>query len=414
MISIIRKEPVIKKSILIMTISMIVIFSLFTIFQYNNLKNIYLEQEKINQKIVGVLVGNYPEREVEIVNSIYKQDDSYLDKGKEILSKYRYDSTYNMYENANFNEHLKYFLVNNLIVFVVIITIVSIIVSYFIKYIYDRLVKVNSDIESIINNQYIIEEDFKEEGVFNRIYTDLNKLSRSLNLKINGLDREKESIKELVTDISHQLKTPLASLKLYNTLLIEEELEEEDRMEFLKTNEMSINKLHNLIDSLVNISRLEASMINIKTEYKSIKHTLTKAINSTIPKANQKNISIKLHDFEDIRIPHDSKWTEESIFNVLENAVKYTPDNKNVEIEVSHTINFVRVDIKDKGIGIDKSEYNNIFKRFYRSEEVEEIEGSGVGLYLTRKILEQQGGNIIVSSEKGQGSKFSLFLITNK
>ncbi|MGL5718616.1 MAG: histidine kinase dimerization/phospho-acceptor domain-containing protein, partial [Paraclostridium sp.] len=273
MISIIRKEPVIKKSILIMTISMIVIFSLFTIFQYNNLKNIYLEQEKINQKIVGVLVGNYPEREVEIVNSIYKQDDSYLDKGKEILSKYRYDSTYNMYENANFNEHLKYFLVNNLIVFVVIITIVSIIVSYFIKYIYDRLVKVNSDIESIINNQYIIEEDFKEEGVFNRIYTDLNKLSRSLNLKINGLDREKESIKELVTDISHQLKTPLASLKLYNTLLIEEELEEEDRMEFLKTNEMSINKLHNLIDSLVNISRLEASMINIKTEYKSIKHT---------------------------------------------------------------------------------------------------------------------------------------------
>ncbi|MGL5717142.1 MAG: sensor histidine kinase [Paraclostridium sp.] len=113
-------------------------------------------------------------------------------------------------------------------------------------------------------------------------------------------------------------------------------------------------------------------------------------------------------------MPHDSKWTEESIFNVLENAVKYTPDNKNVEIEVSHTINFVRVDIKDKGIGIDKSEYNNIFKRFYRSEEVEEIEGSGVGLYLTRKILEQQGGNIIVSSEKGQGSKFSLFLITNK
>ena len=192
---------------------------------------------------------------------------------------------------------------------------------------FNRLLKVNSDIENIINNNYTIKDDFKEEGIFNRIYTDLNKLSRSLNLKINNLDKEKESIKELVTDISHQLKTPLASLKLYNTLLIEEELNDEDRMEFLKTNEMSINKLHNLIDSLVNISRLEASMINIKKENKSIKQTLTKAINSIKAKANQKNINIILEDFEDKEIPHDSKWTEESIFNVLENAVKYTNEN---------------------------------------------------------------------------------------
>ena len=267
---------------------------------------------------------------------------------------------------------------------------------------YNRLLKVNSDIENIINNKYIAQEEFKEEGVFNRIYTDLNKLSRSLNLKISSLDKEKESIKELVTDISHQLKTPLASL------LIEEELDDEDRIEFLKTNEMSINKLHNLIDSLVNISRLEASMINIKIENKSIKQTLIKAINSTVPKANQKNININIEDFEDIEIPHDTKWTEESIFNVLENAVKYSSENKDINVQVSETINFIRIDIKDNGIGIDKSEYNNIFKRFYRSEKVDDIEG--IGLYLSRKILEKQGGNIIVSSQKEQGSKFSLFL----
>ena len=191
---------------------------------------------------------------------------------------------------------------------------------------------------------------------------------------------------------------------------IEEELDDEDRIEFLKTNEMSINKLHNLIDSLVNISRLEASMINIKIENKSIKQTLIKAINSTVPKANQKNININIEDFEDIEIPHDTKWTEESIFNVLENAVKYSSENKDINVQVSETINFIRIDIKDNGIGIDKSEYNNIFKRFYRSEKVDDIEGSGIGLYLSRKILEKQGGNIIVSSQKEQGSKFSLFL----
>lgn len=410
MINIIRKEPIIKKSIFIIMISIIVIFSMFTVFQYNNLKNIYLEQENINKRVVGLLVEKYPEEEVDIVKSIYKQDDRYLDLGVRILDKYGYDENYNMYENVNFREHLKYFLVNNLIVFVIIIISLSFVIFNFTKYIFRRLLNVNNDIEQIINNEYIMHDEVKEEGIFNRIYTDLNKLSRSLNLKINELDIEKESIKELVTDISHQLKTPLASLKLYNTLLIEEELNNEDRMEFLKTNEMSINKLHNLIDSLVNISRLEASMINIKKENKSIKQTITKAINSTIPKAKQKSININIDEFEDMDIPHDSKWTEESIFNVLENAVKYSPKNKDINVEVSETINFIRIDIKDNGIGMDKSEYNNIFKRFYRSEDVEEIEGSGVGLYLTRKILERQGGNIIVSSQKGQGSKFSLFL----
>ena len=218
------------------------------------------------------------------------------------------------------------------------------------------------------------------------------------------------SLGSLVIGVAVAPILTIASLKLYNTLLIEEELDDEDRIEFLKTNEMSINKLHNLIDSLVNISRLEASMINIKIENKSIKQTLIKAINSTVPKANQKNININIEDFEDIEIPHDTKWTEESIFNVLENAVKYSSENKDINVQVSETINFIRIDIKDNGIGIDKSEYNNIFKRFYRSEKVDDIEGSGIGLYLSRKILEKQGGNIIVSSQKEQGSKFSLFL----
>ena len=278
------------------------------------------------------------------------------------------------------------------------------------KYVFSKLKIISKNIEDIIHNKYEIEDDFKEEGVLNIIHSDLNKLSRGLNLKIKNINKEKESIKELVTDISHQLKTLLASLNLYNSLLLEEELDEEDRIEFLTTNKMSINKLHNLIDSLVNISRLEASMINIKKEDKSIKQTLTKAIDSVKAKANLKNIKISVTDFEDKIILHDSKWTEESIFNILENGVKYTHDNGKIEVSLQETINFIRIDIKDNGIGIDKSEFNNIFKRFYRSEKVEEVEGSGVGLYLSRKIIESQGGNIIVSSKIGQGSKFSLFL----
>ncbi|MCU9814017.1 hypothetical protein LEQ07_02295 [Paraclostridium sp. AKS73] len=137
------------------------------------------------------------------------------------------------------------------------------------KYVFNKLDKVSKNVECIIHGKYNIKDDFKEEGIFNIIHSDLNKLSKSINIKIKDLDKEKENIKELVTDISHQLKTPLASLKLYNSLLLEEDLDEEDRTEFLKTSGMSINKLQSLIESLVNISRLETSMINIKKKIKT-------------------------------------------------------------------------------------------------------------------------------------------------
>lgn len=410
MIELLKREPIIRRIFLIAIIGVILIFGAFSIFQYKNLKNIYLEQQNINKRIVGKLVNKYPQSESDIVKSVYSESEEYENIGQNILKKYGYDENYNMIRNINFQQHLKYFLVNNLIVFVVVIILIMLILSNLMKYVFSKLKIISKNIEDIIHNKYEIEDDFKEEGVLNIIHSDLNKLSRSLNLKIKNINKEKESIKELVTDISHQLKTPLASLNLYNSLLLEEELDEEDRIEFLTTNKMSINKLHNLIDSLVNISRLEASMINIKKEDKSIKQTLTKAIDSVKAKANLKNIKISVTDFEDKIILHDSKWTEESIFNILENGVKYTHDNGKIEVSLQETINFIRIDIKDNGIGIDKSEFNNIFKRFYRSEKVEEVEGSGVGLYLSRKIIESQGGNIIVSSKIGQGSKFSLFL----
>lgn len=410
MIDLLRREPIVKRISIYMGIGLITILFIFSMNQYNNLKNIYLEQLNINKKIVGSIVSEHPELEADIVNSIYIKDKDYSDLGEKVLKKYGYDKNYKMIENINFQQHIKYFLVNNLIVFVGIIILIMLIMCNLMKYVFNKLDKVSKNVEGIIHGKYNIKDDFKEEGIFNIIHSDLNKLSKSINVKIKDLDKEKENIKELVTDISHQLKTPLASLKLYNSLLLEEDLDEEDRTEFLKTSSMSINKLQSLIESLVNISRLETSMISIKKENKNIKSTIIKAIESAKPKAINKCISINLNDFDDKIVPHDSKWTEECIFNILDNAVKYTNLKGKIDIYVQDAINFMRIDIKDNGIGIDKNEFNNIFKRFYRSEEVQELEGSGVGLYLSRKILESQGGNIIVSSQKGEGSKFSLFL----
>ena len=154
-------------------------------------------------------------------------------------------------------------------------------------------------------------------------------------------------------------------------------------------------------------------MIRLKPENKSLKRTLTQAVNSIYMKAYEKQIDISMEEFTDIRLPHDSRWTEEVIVNILDNAVKYSPSKTAITIRVSELLSYVMIEIQDQGIGISPSEFQNIFKRFYRgnSPEIKDTNGSGVGLYLARKIIEQQGGTICAkSSGSHTGSNFILTL----
>ncbi|MDI7816788.1 HAMP domain-containing sensor histidine kinase [Clostridioides difficile] len=422
-----RDDYIMRRVIGCSVLSVLIITLMFILFEYNRLHKLYEYQIKNTQSIVGVLIDKYPNDEIDIVKSIYNSDYSKVDIGEKAFKKFGYGLENKMSNDKNFGLYLKSFFRESVLIFLVMFIVVTSIIYYFIRYINKRLSKIYfivdkmsqenylKDTTDLEDTGYLVEyNEYFKEGTFSKINNCLYELNRSLKIKFIKLEKEKESVKSLVTDISHQLKTPLASLKLYNTLLIEEELDEDEAQEFLLTNKNSINKLENLINSLVNISRLEISMINIKKEDNDIKNTILNAIKSVVPKAKIKNITLNINEFDSMIIPHDKKWTEESIFNVLDNAVKYTQINGEINISVEETVNYFKIIIEDNGSGIKKSEFNNIFKRFYRgiSEEVESIEGSGLGLYLSRKILEEQGGNIIVSSKVGVGSKFSLFLTT--
>lgn len=422
------KDDYIMRSVIVCSIlSVLIVTLVFILFEYNRLHKLYEYQIKNTQSIAGILIEKYPNDEIDIVKSIYNSDYSKVSIGEKAFKKFGYGLENKMSNDKNFGLYLKSFFKESVSVFVVMFIVITGIIYYFIRYINKRLSKIYFIVDKMSQENYLKDSteledtgylveynEYFKEGTFSKINNCLYELNRSLKIKFIKLEKEKESVKSLVTDISHQLKTPLASLKLYNTLLIEEELEEDEAQEFLITNKNSINKLENLINSLVNISRLEIRMISIKKEDNDIKNTILNAVKSVIPKAKSKNITLNLNEFNSRIIPHDKKWTEESIFNVLDNAVKYTQINGEINISVEETANYFKIIIEDNGSGIKKSEFNNIFKRFYRgiSEEVESIEGSGVGLYLSRKILEEQGGNIMVSSELGVGSKFSLFLTT--
>lgn len=247
------------------------------------------------------------------------------------------------------------------------------------------------------------------DTLWSRSFEKLLRVSRIWRQKESENLREKQMIKELISDISHQTRTPVANLKLYMEFLQDEALSEKGK-EFLEDMERQTDKLDFLFQSMVKMSRLETGIIQIQSEMTDIWPTLGRAVSAIVPKAEAKRIRLSVECRRGLCIVHDPKWTEEAIFNVLDNAVKYTDEGGSVHISVAGQEVFTRISISDSGKGIAAERQAEIFTRFYREPEVHDKEGIGIGLYLARKIIELQNGYIEVRSEIGEGSEFCIYL----
>ena len=222
---------------------------------------------------------------------------------------------------------------------------------------------------------------------------------------------EKERIKTMISDISHQTKTPIANLLLYSELLGEsEELTAEGRNSVDMIHEQT-EKLHFLIDALVKLSRLESGIVTLNCENNSVNELIDSVVTELSNKAKAKGLAFGFAEdgTEDLQAHFDSKWTREALINIVDNAIKYTNEGF-VEIRVSTTDVFARIDIKDSGIGIGEEDSTKIFQRFYRASTVSNEEGVGIGLYLAREIITDEGGYIKLKSVKGEGTIFSVFI----
>ena len=226
------------------------------------------------------------------------------------------------------------------------------------------------------------------------------------------LAQEENSTKALITDISHQLKTPLASIKMSHELSLTADFSEEERQSFVETETREIQRMEVLLDELVKLSRLENCMIQIQCEKCSIKKTISEAVSQIYTKAHSKQIEICVDMENDVETLHDYKWTVEALVNILDNALKYSPSGTTVSIHVSCLVNHALIQVEDEGIGIPEGELHEIFKRFYRGSNTKNTvkEGAGVGLYLARNIIERQGGSIVAKRKNGKGSIFQIML----
>ena len=219
---------------------------------------------------------------------------------------------------------------------------------------------------------------------------------------------QKESIQSLISDISHQTKTPLSNILLYAQLLCEQELSESGRACTAALSGQT-RKLQTLIDSLVKLSRLESGILTFHPRREPLLPMLESAAGQLRPRAGEKGVALTLCP-TDAQAVFDRKWTEEAVCNLLDNAVKYTPAGGHVTLRAIPYEMFCRIDVTDDGPGIPEEEQPRLFARFYRGQSHAGEEGVGVGLTLVRQIAGGQGGYVKVSSRPGEGATFSLFL----
>ena len=245
-------------------------------------------------------------------------------------------------------------------------------------------------LDNMIDGNEELQKSNDSETLFARINHRLIRLYEIMQKNRHKIDMERQELQMLISDISHQVKTPVSNLQMVTDTLLTKPVSEEERMDFLQGIRSQTDKLDFLFQALVKTSRLETGAIRLEKKDSSLFHTLAQAMSSIVYAAEKKEIAGSVD------------WPD--------NAVKNTPSGGKIAESVVQWEMYVEGKVTDTGKGISESNQAAIFRRFYREEEVNDQQGVGIGLYLAREIVTRQGGYIKVVSELGQGSEFSIML----
>ena len=251
------------------------------------------------------------------------------------------------------------------------------------------------------------EETCFDESELSKFQSKLMRYLSSSSMSKRKTEEEKDRLKELITNISHQTKTPLTNILMYTELLKESSAgsREEAYADEIYTH---AKKLESLIGALIKMSRLEIGVFQYEKSVVSYSGIINKATNQAGAKAQNKEIKIQIDRDKDYQVNLDEKWVVEAVYNILDNAIKYSASGTTIYVEAFSYELFSGIRIRDEGIGVTEEEISLLFGRFYRGRDVHDIEGIGVGLFLAREIVEGNGGYIKVKSEPGKGTIFEI------
>ena len=248
--------------------------------------------------------------------------------------------------------------------------------------------------ESLINGNELDGSDIGKETLYSKTTNQLIRLQEMLEGRRKEAEKSQYEIQKLISEIAHQLRTPLANIKNYTELLQESlnETQETLNTEYMKDLRTSEEQICFLVESFIKTARLEQGIIQVHMQKENLVETILNALGQIQKKAEDKEIFFQVELPEKIICEHDKNWMCEAFYNVFDNAVKYSKNNSVIDITTKQTEMFYTIQVRDYGIGIREGEENKIFQRFYRGEQARGQEGCGIGLYLSREIVLLQKG----------------------
>jgi signal transduction histidine kinase len=250
-------------------------------------------------------------------------------------------------------------------------------------------------------------EDNQEDSL-SCFFAIVNTMATSLNAHIEKEKHSREFLKDTISDISHQLKTPLAALQMYNEIISEEETTNQVVGDFTLKSQREISRMEGLIQNLLKLAKLDVRAIELEKKSHNLNEFLRKCLATFITRAKIEGKHMSLQCDDSVTLNFDETWLLEAVGNLIKNALDHTNQNDEIEISCTETVIATEITIKDSGSGIHPEDIHHIFKRFYRSRYSKDRQGVGIGLALAKAIVEQHGGTITVKSEYGSNTEIHL------
>ena len=399
------------KNIIIISIILTIVFyfasSLIIDYSLDQISSNYAEE---NIQLAGAILEKHPELENEVVEIIAKggKEENYS-LGLAVMDKYSYNEELPAYKNhlvKATRENIDKIWILMWISFTILLTVLMVII---VKPIFDKIKNLSIMADNMVEGKFNDKLLKFKEGDLYIFYDKFTTMGERLETAVNNIQQEKIALKDIISDISHQLKTPLAALISYNDIMHNhKQMPDSDKDMFISLSSEQLDRMQWLITTLLKYARIESNVVKYNKDATSLSNTISESISPLKLMAEEKDIDIKL-DFKSAgNYEHDTKWLGEAISNIVKNAIEHTAEGGEIQIKLDETPLSVGIEIRDNGEGIEKDQLKKIFNRFYKGENSLNPKSIGIGLSLSKKIIEAHQGNISVESEVGKGTAFYI------
>ena len=381
-------------SILFFVIEFLIGYHIFYKYRINN--------DLVVSNIVNEVVKKYPDVKeedlIEIINS-NSNDDT-------ILKKYSINIE-NEYL-ANKNKVINYYFIILIVLAIIYIILILLLINYYRKKNNNNLSELTNYLNAINNNKYILDIENNREDEVSILKNEIYKTAIKLNEQAKNLEKEKVFLKDSLSDISHQLRTPLTSITIMmNNIMDDPDMEEDVQKKFLLDINRKIINMSFLIETLLKLSKFDAGTIEFKRNNIYVRDLIDEVKNNLSVLCDLKNININYQEKKKVNLMCDPKWELEALSNIIKNCIEHSPNDSKVDVIASENDLFTRIIIRDYGSGISKKDIKNIFKRFYKGENSSK-DSIGIGMSLAKSIIELDSGMINVETKRGEGTTFII------